>query len=342
MQISQSTSNGLFDWILKYHSPVLTTLYFCQILIINQLFLSYRTWLIYTEPSQFLVITSLLAEDRWMLYKSNVGISESIKNSSKTVTVINYYQILMTFSGILCDIWTSLIYLPYWQNCVTRRSYYEQPERRHDASGLLLSRCSWWSRGRACPEVRRFMSPPSSTEVTIPRYNLSSCNTLEPVYVEENWQAPGVAMEEEEEEDSGLFDNPRRSRKRNPPFEIIVNFDQYRRNRKYQGKKWVVVRESFPWQNPRSPPDHQQTIREFRLVPPAGPGSRAERRERQPGGDLHVSPAQHQQTSLLPGPAELQPHWQGPPRPPAEPDLHLALAQLRSRRHQVHGLNSPE
>ena len=81
------------------------------------------------------------------------------------------------------------------------------------------------------------MSSPSSTEVTIPRYNLSSCNSLEPVYVEENWHAPGMAMEEEEEEDSGLFDNPRRSRKRNPPFEIIVNFDQYRRNRKYQGKK---------------------------------------------------------------------------------------------------------
>ena len=111
MQISQSTSNGLFDWILKYHSPVLTTLYFCQILIINQLFLSYRTWLIYTEPSQFLVITSLLAEDRWMLYKFNVGISESIKNSSKTVTVINYYQILMTFSGILSS---SLTFERHW------------------------------------------------------------------------------------------------------------------------------------------------------------------------------------------------------------------------------------
>ena len=52
--------------------------------------------------------------------------------------------------------------------------------------------------------------------------------------MEENWQAPGVAMEEEE--NSGLFDTPRRSRKRNPPFEIIVHFDQYRRNRKYQGK----------------------------------------------------------------------------------------------------------
>ena len=69
----------------------------------------------------------------------------------------------------------------------------------------------------------------------IPRYNLSSCNSLEPVYVEENWQAPGVVMEEEEE-NSGMFDTPRRSRKRNPPFEIIVHFEQYRRNRKYQGK----------------------------------------------------------------------------------------------------------
>ena len=82
----------------------------------------------------------------------------------------------------------------------------------------------------------------------IPRYNLSSCNTLEPVYVEENWQAPGVAMEEqegeEEEEDSGLFETPRRSRKRNPPFEIIVHFDQYRRNRRYRGKDVSRSRES--------------------------------------------------------------------------------------------------
>ena len=76
----------------------------------------------------------------------------------------------------------------------------------------------------------------------IPRYNLSSCNSLEPVYVEENWQAPGVVMEEEEE-NNDLFDTPRRSRKRNPPFEIIVNFEQYRRNRKYQGKN-VTERES--------------------------------------------------------------------------------------------------
>ena len=53
--------------------------------------------------------------------------------------------------------------------------------------------------------------------------------------MEENWQAPGVAMEEEEE-NSELFDTPRKTRKRNPPFEIIVHFDQYRRNRRYQGK----------------------------------------------------------------------------------------------------------
>ena len=34
-----------------------------------------------------------------------------MKNSSKTVTMINYYQILMTFSEILSDILTSLIFI---------------------------------------------------------------------------------------------------------------------------------------------------------------------------------------------------------------------------------------
>ena len=81
------------------------------------------------------------------------------------------------------------------------------------------------------------MSPPSSTEVTIPRYNLSSCNTLEPVFIEENWQTPGMEDMKEDDMSSGIFDTPRKSRKRNPPFEIQINFDQYRRNRQYKGKR---------------------------------------------------------------------------------------------------------
>ena len=65
------------------------------------------------------------------------------------------------------------------------------------------------------------------------RYNLSSCNTLEPVYVEENWQQGMMGGDLGDQEE--LFDIPRRSRQRNPPFEIQIDFDQYRRNRKYTG-----------------------------------------------------------------------------------------------------------
>ena len=34
----------------------------------------------------------------------------------------------------------------------------------------------------------------------------------------------------------GLFDSPRRSSDRSPPFSININFDQYRRNREYTVK----------------------------------------------------------------------------------------------------------
>ena len=62
---------------------------------------------------------------------------------------------------------------------------------------------------------------------------MSSCNTLEPVFVDENWQN-GVLTTSDEDVD--LFNAPRRSRQRNPPFQIIIDFDQYRRNRKYKGR----------------------------------------------------------------------------------------------------------
>ena len=67
------------------------------------------------------------------------------------------------------------------------------------------------------------------------RYNESSCNSLEPVYVEENWQRGVATSNMGEEEDSGLFNTPKRSFQRVPPFQIQVDFDQYRRNRRYKG-----------------------------------------------------------------------------------------------------------
>ena len=75
------------------------------------------------------------------------------------------------------------------------------------------------------------------------RYNLSSCNTLEPVYVEENWQQGMMGGDQGDQEE--LFDIPRRSRQRNPPFEIQIDFDQYRRNRKYTGIDRIPIEMVF-------------------------------------------------------------------------------------------------
>jgi len=65
------------------------------------------------------------------------------------------------------------------------------------------------------------------------RYRMSSCNTLEPTYVDENWQKPGGSDSEMDEEEVGLFDTPQKSRERNPPFSIEIDFTQYRRGRDY-------------------------------------------------------------------------------------------------------------
>ena len=89
---------------------------------------------------------------------------------------------------------------------------------------------------------------------------MSSCNTLEPTYVDENWQKPGGSDSEMDEwvsskhshtilchchqtfhlnmfskhrEEVGLFDTPQKSRERNPPFSIEIDFTQYRRGRDY-------------------------------------------------------------------------------------------------------------
>ena len=68
------------------------------------------------------------------------------------------------------------------------------------------------------------------------RYKKDSCNTLEPVYVSESWAYPGGGDDSwQEEGGKGLFDSPRRSSDRSPPFSIQIDFDQYRRNREYTG-----------------------------------------------------------------------------------------------------------
>jgi len=65
------------------------------------------------------------------------------------------------------------------------------------------------------------------------RYKLGSCNSLEPVYVEENWQYPGGGDVTVDDTELKLLDDPKKSRGRNPPYSIEIGFDQYRRNREY-------------------------------------------------------------------------------------------------------------
>ena len=66
------------------------------------------------------------------------------------------------------------------------------------------------------------------------RYNLNSCTSLEPSLVNENWAYPGGG--EKQWLDEALFSSPRRSRDRSPPFSIQIEFNQYRRDREYQGE----------------------------------------------------------------------------------------------------------
>ena len=73
------------------------------------------------------------------------------------------------------------------------------------------------------------------------RYKMDSCNSLEPVYVTESWAYPGGGELDpwldigDTEGGKGLFDSPRRSSDRSPPFNIHIEFNQYRRNREYTG-----------------------------------------------------------------------------------------------------------
>ena len=67
------------------------------------------------------------------------------------------------------------------------------------------------------------------------RYRLDSCNSLEPLYVQESWAYPGGGNNGWDGGGEGLFESPRRSGDRSPPFSIQIDFNQYRRNREYTG-----------------------------------------------------------------------------------------------------------
>ena len=167
-----------------------------------------------------------------------------------------------------------------------------------------------------------------------------------------------MEQQEEEEEDSGLFETPRRSRKRNPPFEIIVHFDQYRRNRRYQGKdmsrsKKVSLSLTTSPQSTSSPADQPRVSTRSCCRP--GEPSRATATPAWWGpsflpcpASANLSPARTSSapaslTRAAPSSSRLENFkCQKIRNKFPEPDLHLALAYLRPRRYQVHSLASPE
>lgn len=66
------------------------------------------------------------------------------------------------------------------------------------------------------------------------RYKMDSCNSLEPIYVEENWQVPGGGDIEAPDEE--LFNKSPKKLRKNSAFKIKMDWTQYRRNRQYQVK----------------------------------------------------------------------------------------------------------
>ena len=65
-----------------------------------------------------------------------------------------------------------------------------------------------------------------------------ACESLEPRYVDETYNQFNIGIKEDDDEKEDLDyldDSPKKSSSRNPPFEINVIFDQYRRNRDYKG-----------------------------------------------------------------------------------------------------------
>ena len=82
---------------------------------------------------------------------------------------------------------------------------------------------------------------PYMLHVYINRYNEESCETLKPMYKEESYALFNLGLQEQEGsgENDGDGSNsrnpPRKASQRNPPFQIEIGFDNYRRNRKYEG-----------------------------------------------------------------------------------------------------------
>ena len=70
------------------------------------------------------------------------------------------------------------------------------------------------------------------------RYNVDSCDSLEPSFVEEKYSQFNIGINDNDEENSDILDDsPKKGSNRNKPFEINISFDQYRRNREYMGMK---------------------------------------------------------------------------------------------------------
>jgi len=66
------------------------------------------------------------------------------------------------------------------------------------------------------------------------RYNVDSCDSLEPSFVDEKYSQFNIGINENDEENSDISDDsPKKGSNRNKPFEINISFDQYRRNRDY-------------------------------------------------------------------------------------------------------------
>jgi len=74
------------------------------------------------------------------------------------------------------------------------------------------------------------------------RYTTESCDNMAPVYKDENFNnldlGPEVEKEKKEDDKDGdqkeVFNTPKKSNTRNPPFELDFDFKQYRRKREYQ------------------------------------------------------------------------------------------------------------
>jgi len=70
------------------------------------------------------------------------------------------------------------------------------------------------------------------------RYTTESCDNMAPVYKDENFNSldlgPEVEKKDKNDEDDDSNKAPKKSNTRNPPFELDIDFQQYRRKREYK------------------------------------------------------------------------------------------------------------